>query len=152
MRKIIFLGKTCQEMMEHAKKRYPMECCGVLLGDASGTELRIRQVVNVKNTCEKTISQKAFAISPLDFILIENMAEEQGLNLVAIYHSHPKAGAFPSKKDVEGMIPGYSYPIISICQDALFPGNQLTGWSMQIKSYQKLSFDGNVIEEKIICR
>ena len=102
----------------HAKKEYPYECCGFLIGSISqGEEPAIIDYVPADN--EDLIGNRAkhFYIDPLKFYELEKKYAEQGLEIIGIVHSHPDAEAIPSSEDERNMIPGLLYLIIEISND-----------------------------------
>jgi proteasome lid subunit RPN8/RPN11 len=55
-------------------------------------------------------------ITPEDMINAEEFADEMGLEIIGIYHSHPDHPAQPSEFDHEQALPWYSYIITSVHQ------------------------------------
>ncbi|MCR5012431.1 MAG: M67 family metallopeptidase [Lachnospiraceae bacterium] len=113
-------GATCMtdiisKAYAHAKREYPYECCGILLGKSvQGNETVITDYVPADN--ENLIGKrtKHFYIDPLKFYEKEKKYSEQGLDIIGIVHSHPDAEARPSSEDEKNMIPGLLYLIIEV--------------------------------------
>ena len=85
---------------EHARRDYPHECCGFLLGkEVNGWKLvvEVRAVENVRHDSPRN----RFLISPSDFRAGERYAREQKLDILGFYHSHPDHPARPSQYDQE---------------------------------------------------
>ena len=53
-------------------------------------------------------------MDPLDFVRIEQQAEEASWEVVGFYHSDPDCGAQPSREEMVHMLVGCSYPILSV--------------------------------------
>ena len=75
------------------------EVCGFLFGVA-GEEVEVREVRFVRN---RLASPVAFEMGPLEMVEALNEAEEKGLEVVGIFHSHLKCPPRPSGRDLRGM-------------------------------------------------
>lgn len=100
------------QIIEHCKESYPEECCGILVG-SKGKQVTVKMVFKGRNLKGK-ISRDRYELDPLDFIKSNQKAQEQGLEIVGFYHSHPDHPAIPSDFDRVGAWPCYSYLIISL--------------------------------------
>jgi len=98
-----------------AKKAYPNECCGALLGsvDDSGakTVKQTRAIINAQAGEEQ---YHRFLITPEDMMDAEAAARKLGLDVIGFYHSHPDDRAVPSQFDKDHALPFYSYIIVSV--------------------------------------
>jgi proteasome lid subunit RPN8/RPN11 len=81
-------------VIEHARREYPLESCGLLAGKKG----KITKVYSMENT-EK--SSSSYLMAPEEQLRVFREVEEEGLELSAIYHSHPHSPAFPSQRDVD---------------------------------------------------
>ena len=81
------------EMLSHVSGLWPEEACG-LVGGRDGRAVRLYPVENVRH------SPVAFEMEPLQQIKAMLAMEAEGLELIAIYHSHPSGPARPSPTDV----------------------------------------------------
>ncbi len=100
------------QLVSTAIEKYPSECCGFLLGKENDDQRIISQVIVCKNSAVST--EKEFLIVAEDYQKAEKKAEEKGLVLLGIYHSHPNSDAIPSDKDLVNALPHFSYLIISV--------------------------------------
>ncbi len=97
-----------ERMIEHAKKESPLECCGLL----SGKGKTVQKVFEIPNA-EK--SPTRYTMSPLDQLKAFDEIEKESLEMVAVYHSHPRTIPFPSETDVKlAFYPEISSVIISL--------------------------------------
>ena len=97
-----------QEMVDHAKREWPLECCGIL----SGKEKTVRKAFELKNTEESPV---VYSMSPQEQIKVFEEIEKGSMEMIAIYHSHPKTIPFPSETDVKlTFYPDVSSVIISL--------------------------------------
>ena len=125
--------KIPQEIIDgiiaHAKEGFPYEVCGLLSGN-NGMVSKIFRMINVDE------SSVSYMMDPSEqFKALKDMRIE-GLELMAIYHSHPTSPAYPSQTDIRlAFYPEASYIIISL-QKVSAP---------DIKGYRIV--DGNITKE-----
>ena len=97
-----------KEMVEHARMDFPLECCGILGGKGDD----ISQIYRMTNTDSSRVS---YLMDPKEQIRVFKEMRNLGLELKAIYHSHPNHPAYPSMTDVNlAYYPEAVYIIISI--------------------------------------
>ena len=103
-----------QQMTTDAIESFPDECCGFFYGseEASGNRLVIQ--ARAVNNAKEGDKRKRFEISPKDYLEAERFAEENELQLLGVYHSHPDHPAIPSEHDRLAAQPYFSYIIISV--------------------------------------
>ena len=101
-----------QKMIAYVES-YDEECCGFLFGKEEGEVRTITKWMMVRNSKEVD-RHNSFEILPKDYLRAERLAEEENLNLLGVYHSHPNHAAFPSEYDRLAAQPYFSYVIISI--------------------------------------
>ena len=95
-----------RELLQAAKGAMPLEACGLVGG--LGDELL--RFVSCRNAAE---SARRYAISPEDVLSALREFERQGIELRAIFHSHPAGDARPSATDIrEAMYPGVAHLIV----------------------------------------
>lgn len=110
---IILLNDTQNKLYRQAQADYPNECCGIMIGWNEGESKTVHLVYPVVNSAGMNKSAH-FCIDPLETVKAELYAEKNHLEIVGFYHSHPDNEAAASAEDIQFMIPGYSYPIISV--------------------------------------
>jgi len=100
-----------QEMVDHAKREWPLECCGLL----GGKDKTVKKSFELQNT-EK--SPVLYSMSPREQIKVFEEMEKESMEMIAIYHSHPKTIPFPSETDVKlTFYPDVSSVIISLKEE-----------------------------------
>lgn len=105
---IILTKEISEKIIKHCKDRFPEEACGILAGKKN----KIETAYPVKNTDKSPVS---YFMEPKEQLKIMKDIRGQGLEMLAIYHSHAFSQAYPSKKDVElAFYPEVSYAIISL--------------------------------------
>ena len=80
-------------MLEHVAHEAPIEACGLL----GGSNFRVQQVVPITNAAK---SQVRYRMNPAEQVGALLGFEERGIELVAIYHSHPSGPPGPSSIDI----------------------------------------------------
>jgi proteasome lid subunit RPN8/RPN11 len=110
---LIIEPKVKEQMIADGLRTYPDECCGFIFGSESGDKRAITEVQVVHNAKEGD-KKRRFEISAQDYFNAEQYAEERGLLLLGVYHSHPNHPAIPSEHDRKSAQPYFSYIILSI--------------------------------------
>ena len=84
-------------LREHARRAYPEECCGALLGqlgspDGESASVRAVQPIDNARADER---RRRYLVEPADYLSAERTARALGLALLGFYHSHPDHPAVP---------------------------------------------------------
>lgn len=99
-----------EEMLSHAFQEAPNECCGLLAG-ADSQVTRVYRLTNVEH------SPYRYKADPQELFQALKEIEQNGWQLLGIYHSHTHAPAQPSPTDVElAFWPDSLYFIISLSE------------------------------------
>lgn len=96
------------QIVSHASAAYPEEACGLVSG---------RDRVAVQVHAGRNVSATPLTAYELDSdtLALQIGFEEAGLELVAIYHSHPRGPATPSTADIaRAAYPGVVHIICSL--------------------------------------
>jgi len=115
---IIIEPKAKRSMAADAVNTFPDECCGFLFGIEKGNDRFITDILIVNNAKEGD-KKRRFEISAKDYLKAERYADENGLQLLGIYHSHPNHPAIPSEHDRIAAQPWFSYVIVSVLEKKL---------------------------------
>ncbi len=110
---LILSQKHFRQIFEHVRAEAPNEACGLLAGVAE----QVTHVFPATNVAENPMIQ--YLMDPHDQLHHFQAMEEQGLELLGIYHSHPASPAYPSPTDVlMAFYPEAVYAIVSlVCGD-----------------------------------
>lgn len=97
----------------HALKNFPRECCGLLFGRLSEGAIKVEKAVEAENVLGSPV---AFEADPEFVFRAIDRADQGGIELVGIYHSHPDIAAYVSTRDLEVMKlwPGVAWLILSV--------------------------------------
>lgn len=82
------------EVVEHARRESPLECCGLLAGSPDG---RVVSRYAIENAARSPIE---YETDPRGMLFAFRDMRARGIELLAIYHSHPTSEAVPSRRDL----------------------------------------------------
>ncbi len=95
-------------IIEQSLSEHPNEACG-LIGGADGTATKLYRMSNAER------SPVIYRMEPAEQLRVFNDIDDEGLELVAIYHSHTRSPAYPSATDVSlAYYPDAVYLIVSL--------------------------------------
>jgi proteasome lid subunit RPN8/RPN11 len=97
------------EMVAHARDELPNECCGMV----GGKDGEASVVIRVANAAASPLR---YEMDPQEQYNALKAIEDEGGELLAIYHSHTKSAAYPSQTDVNQAVawPEQIYLIVSL--------------------------------------
>lgn len=97
-------------IVAQARSEHPNEACG-LLGGTNSTATKLFATTNAER------SPVIYRIDPKEQFRVFTQIEDEGLELVGIYHSHTRSAAYPSNTDVaQAYYPEAVYLIVSLAQ------------------------------------
>ena len=101
--------KLAEEMIQHARAGAPEEVCGIV----AGINGRFVRVYPARNVAENPVV--TYQMDPQDQLRIFKEVDQQGWEVVGIYHSHPASPAYPSPTDIrQAYYPDAVYFIASL--------------------------------------
>ena len=120
-----------EKIRSHGAETYPHECCGALLGRDSELEkqdsgrqvLALFPLINRRDDSPRN----RFSVTAEDVLEADKGAQQQGLEVIGWYHSHPDHPARPSQYDRDHAWPWYSYVIVSVHKGA---PEDMTSWRL----------------------
>ena len=105
---------TWAQMVAHAYDGLPDEACGLLAGPP-GTD-RATAFYPCRNAAG---SSKVYTIDPKDHLRADRDADDRGLEINGVMHSHTHTDAYPSPTDLrQAPDPTWHYVIVSLRQEA----------------------------------
>ena len=127
---LVFPDQAFAEMIAHAYDGYPLEACGLLVGRGG----RVHRFVACTN---EAASARVYTIPPKEHLRAEMAAEDDGLEVIGVFHSHTHTEPYPSPTDVaQAPDPGWHYVIVSLKRGA-----------PETRSYRIV--DGVITEEQV---
>lgn len=119
-----------QQIIEHAREAAPNECCGLI----GGTDEKVATTIyRTRNTALDPLV--TYEAAPEDLFAAQRQMRERGEQLIAIYHSHPRAAnPEPSTTDVRlAYYPSAVYLIVGLGNDEpcvrAFRISERDGWT-----------------------
>lgn len=119
---------SLEQIVAQAEREFPLECCGLIIGDSATEEVRpIANIQNQKHAESPTVfvrdARTAFLMDPQAHLAVMNEIDRRKLELTAVYHSHPDHDAYFSPTDraqacsfdpAEPDYPGTVYIVLSV--------------------------------------
>ena len=94
--RLLIPDRLFDEMIAHAHREHPLECCGLLAGLREDGLVTVRYpLVNVR------ASETEFLSDPQGMFAAMRQMRADGTTILAVYHSHPSSEPIPSRKDCE---------------------------------------------------
>lgn len=81
-----------KEMAEHGLREFPNEACGLLAG-RDGEPVRFFAMRNLD------ASPASYRLDPKEQLQVFDLMDEEGLDLLGIFHTHTHSEAYPSETD-----------------------------------------------------
>ena len=126
-RTLILPDSIRERIIEHAVLERPLECVGLLAGIDGCVEQDYRLVNEAKSETRFFAAESLF--QPM------RAMREAGLDLLAIYHSHPASPAVPSRRDrEENYYPDALHVIVSLMDGE----PTLRGWRMDSEGVEEV--------------
>ncbi|MGA1031292.1 MAG: Mov34/MPN/PAD-1 family protein [Ilumatobacteraceae bacterium] len=102
-----------QQIADHARACKPHEMCGLLVGAPGGDE--VLEFHPCRNAAASAI---VYTLDPKDYMKVEQSADDRGLVVIGVVHSHTQTEAYPSATDVaQAPDPDWNYAIMSLKYD-----------------------------------
>ncbi|MBI4790868.1 MAG: M67 family metallopeptidase [Chloroflexi bacterium] len=111
---LIISSDTFASITAHLQAAYPNEGVGLLLGRADGAQKTAQAALLLPNRFEADEQHHRYLVTAQDMLDGETQAEQRGLDVIGIVHSHPDHPAQASEFDREFALPWYSYLIVSV--------------------------------------
>jgi proteasome lid subunit RPN8/RPN11 len=127
------------EMIAQACAEDPNECCGLLAGALADEDGRnIGRVVRSYPLVNAMASPKEFLSDGRSMLDADKDMQKHGLDVLAIYHSHPTSAPVPSRTDLErNWWPDVVNLIISLATDP----PTVRGWWLTDVDYREAEWD-----------
>lgn len=116
---MIFLAEEqLKQIIDHCKKEYPKEACGILAGKivkrpTLNIQRKVTKVYKMTNTSESP--ETCYFMQPEEQFKIFKEMRKLEIEIHGIYHSHADTSAYPSKRDCDmAFYPEAYYMIVSL--------------------------------------
>ncbi len=99
MERLHLLARHLQQMQDHILKNLPEEACGML----GGKENQVEVVLPITNQAHSPVR---YYMEPIEMLKAFEWLEQQGLEMIGAFHSHPMGPDHPSETDIRE----FAYP------------------------------------------
>jgi len=86
-------ARQVQEMIDHVRSHAPLEACGLL----AGKNARVEKVLFVQNQAQSPVR---FVMDPIEQLKAFDWIDDNGFDLLGIFHSHPAGPETASPTDI----------------------------------------------------
>jgi [CysO sulfur-carrier protein]-S-L-cysteine hydrolase len=127
-------------MLAHAHAELPAECCGLMAGhppDASNRPPTASVEVRYP-LLNRLLSPTEYESDPKSMFAAKRDWEARGIDVVAVYHSHPSSAPIPSRKDLER---NYSEQVINFIISFAGPVPEIRGWWLRETDYEPADWE-----------
>ncbi len=99
-----------REMIGHCLDGLPEEACGLLAAPPATADASV-----CYPTRNVEASARVYTVDPLGHLKADRDAEDRGLEIIGVFHSHTHTEAYPSPTDVaQAPDPAWHYVIVSL--------------------------------------
>jgi proteasome lid subunit RPN8/RPN11 len=149
--RLLILRSHYDAMVAQARAELPNECCGLLAGSVEETARTESQKMKVGRVLERYPLVNN-AASPREYLANDRSLfdayrdmRNRGIDLLAVYHSHPASDPVPSKKDLaQNYFEDIVHLIISLKGDKPV----IRGWWLGEDNYRQA--DWGVVEPETV--
>jgi [CysO sulfur-carrier protein]-S-L-cysteine hydrolase len=129
--RLLLPAQLLDEMVAQARAELPNECCGLLAGRSAGGIATVERRYPLVNA---EASPVEYTSEPRSMFAAVRDMRRHGIDVVAVYHSHPTSEAVPSKTDRER---NYSEDVI--CFIVSLKGTQpdVRAWWLTAEEYRE---------------
>jgi proteasome lid subunit RPN8/RPN11 len=107
---LLLTRATWLEILAEAWRAHPLEACGLLVGPVGGG--RVERFVPIANADR---SSRVYTLDSRQYLMAARAADDDGLDLVGVVHSHTHTAAYPSPTDVaHAQVPDWHWVIVSL--------------------------------------
>jgi len=126
------------QIVAHCLDGVPLEACGLLGGTTGGNASKATgQATVCYPATNDAASARVYTLNPRDHLKADRDAEERGLEIIGVFHSHTHTEAYPSPTDVaQAPDPAWHYVLVSLRAEPV------------LRSYRIV--DGNISEETVV--
>jgi proteasome lid subunit RPN8/RPN11 len=132
--RLVLPAALLSDLLAQARDEHPLECCGLLAGRPAAGAGGVRVTVRYPLPNEAASPREYQGDVRATRAALEDI-DARGLDLLAVYHSHPTSGPVPSRTDLErnAFGDGVVHFIISLLTDPA----TVRGWRLGENDYRE---------------
>ncbi len=96
--RLVLPRSVYEAMIAQAQAEQPLECCGLLAGVVEEGTGRVVKAYPLVNALASAVEYES---EPRGLIAADRDMRTAGLEVLAVYHSHPSSPPLPSRKDLQ---------------------------------------------------
>jgi len=116
-----------QEMIDHASEHAPLEACGIL----AGKNRKVHKVIRMRNQAQSPVR---YLMAPADQLEAFNWMDSNGLELIGIFHSHPRGPETVSPTDIAEA----AYAVVHVILACLVTEWRIRGFWIENGTYHEV--------------
>jgi proteasome lid subunit RPN8/RPN11 len=133
---VLHIPKACyEEMIVQAGQEAPNECCGLLAGVVENSVGRVVACYPLVNARASPVEYES---EPRSMLAAVRAMTARGLDIVAVYHSHPTSPPVPSKKDLAR---NYSEDVVNLIVSLAGETPEVRGWWLTAMEYREAAWE-----------
>jgi proteasome lid subunit RPN8/RPN11 len=138
--RLLLPGEVYAAMVSQAVGERPNECCGVLAGRVveGGDGYRICRVERHYPLVNAAASPTEYLSEPRSMFEAVRDMRSRGLEIVAVYHSHPSTAPVPSRTDRER---NYSPDVVNFIISLSGSAPEVRGWWLTAETYREADWE-----------
>lgn len=126
-------------MIHHARAELPNECVGLLAGRiVEAVELRVGRVERRYPLVNEAASPREYLSEPKSMFTAMKDMWAHGLDVLAVYHSHPTSEPVPSRTDLAR---NYSPDVVNFIVSMAGAEPRVRGWWLTDRDYREAEWD-----------
>ncbi len=130
--RLVVPARLHDAMLRHALDERPRECCGLLAGTVADGVGRVVERYPLVNEARSSVNYEPEGRS---LIAAHRAMWGRGLDVLAVYHSHPTSPPVPSKTDLAGN--GYGEHAVHLIVSLKGEAPSVRGWWLAETDYRE---------------
>jgi proteasome lid subunit RPN8/RPN11 len=127
------------EAIAQARAELPNECCGLLAGKVvSGADGPVGRVIRRLPLVNEAASPVEFLSEPRSMFAAVREMDRLGLDVLAVYHSHPTSDPVPSRKDRER---NYSEDVVNVIISLSAEPPRVRAWRLTAGDFREADWE-----------
>jgi proteasome lid subunit RPN8/RPN11 len=135
-RRLCVPSAALADVLAHARAEAPRECCGLLAGRVDGDAGRVTRGFRLVNVAPDPLTR--CVSEPRGTFAAEKAMLAEGLQVLAVYHSHPSSPPVPSRTDLEW---NYSPNVVTLIVSPASDPPAVRGWWLTEVDYREAEWE-----------
>ncbi len=124
-----------EDMVTQARAELPNECCGLLAGKVTDGVGLVEQRYALVNAAA---NPRLFESDPKSMFAAVRDMNARGLDVLAVYHSHPSSAPVPSRTDLQR---NYSPDVVNLIVSLQGPEPEVRGWWLTEQDFRPADWE-----------